>query len=125
MSVEQRLHDAFTDLEAMLNEGRGVADAVKECAGEYGFQPDVLKMRAERAFGDLASLRVRNVDRAARAEKEHLAETAIDLFLVDKPEENFPTWFENRVGRPPTSVESKDFGDRYIQHLLRNLKFEI
>mgnify|MGYP001063866046 CR=1 FL=1 len=125
MSVEERLRNALADMEAMLNEGQSAEDAVVACAAEYGFKKDALRMRATRFLGDLTSLRARNLERADRLSKEHLAETAIDTFLVEEPESTFPDWFEKRVGRPPSKIESEEFGLRYLKHLTRNISFEL
>jgi hypothetical protein len=125
MSVEQRMNDALSDLEAMLNEGRLPEEAITACAADYGFKSTVLKLRAQNVFGDLGSVRERSLKQAQVLMREHKAEKAIDRYLTENPDANFPEWFEAEVGRPPTKAERDEFSERYMQFLVRNLHFEI
>ena len=122
---DERMRAAVADLEALLEEGRAVEDCVEQCAADHGFPPEALVKRAERILGDLSTVRTRNRERAARQAREDKAENAIDVYLYENPDRNFPDWFEDRVGRPPTKVESDQFGTRYMSHFLRNLKFDL
>jgi len=125
ISVEQRLTDALSDLEVMLNDDRPPDEAVAVCAEDYGFKSEVLKLRAQKVLGDLDSVHERSLRKAQILKREHKAERAIDLYLVENPDSNFPEWFEAEVGRAPTKAESDDFTARYMQFLVRNLHFEI
>ena len=125
MTIEQRLTDALSDLEASLNEGTPVDDALASCAADYGLKVEVLRGRAEKIFGELSSLRKRNLKKAEILAREHRAETAIERYLAEDPDANFPSWFEAEVGRAPTKIEQDESTSRYLTFLLRDLRIEI
>lgn len=114
MSVEDRMADALTDLSAMLADGTSVEEGLTVCAEEYGFSVTALKLRAEKAFGDLNVVGHEQRRSREKARQEHEEATAIDAYLCDKPKTDFPTWFEERVGRRPTKEEEQEFTLRFL-----------
>jgi hypothetical protein len=124
-SVEQRMADALSDLEAMLNDGMSPDKAILAAATEYSFKPEALNFRAQKVLGELHSVRARNVRRNEMLMREHKAETAISRYLTENPDSNFPDWFEAQVGRPATKAEHDEFTKRYMTFLVRDMRFEI
>ena len=91
MSVEERVQLALEDLEGLLTDGAGLADAIAETAGAVALKPEVLLARAERAWGDLQEVRLRLMRKASlsaavrRYEQEGL--------LFSYPPVDFGGWF--------------------------------
>ena len=125
MDIGRRVLDAITDIEGLLIEGKSVQEALSACSQDYELKTNVLEHRARKALGDLETVRDRSTHSANEIGRQHRAETAIEAYLVEKPEPNYSTWFENRVGRVPTKSESKDFNRRYAEFSLRDIRFEI
>ena len=55
MTVEERLKLALQDLEGDMHSGEDLDQSLASVALQYGFREEVLKVRAERAFGNLGS----------------------------------------------------------------------
>ncbi len=125
MAIEQQVADALSDLEAMLNGGISPAEALTLCASEYKLKPEVLESRAQRALGDLTLVRGKNLVRSKVIANEHKADTAINRYLVEKPEPSFREWFEADVGRPPTAVEQKEFTEKHTTFFFKDFRSEI
>jgi hypothetical protein len=125
MSIEQRISEALSDVEAMLCAGSLPEEAIAACADDYGFKAEVLKLRAQKALGNLGSVRERSLRQAQMLKREHKADKAVDRYLTENPGTNFPEWFEAEVGRPPTTAEHHHFTDRYMEFILKDLSFEI
>ena len=123
--IERRVPEAITDLEGLLTDGKSVDEAMSICCRDHVLSPNVLGQRARKALGDLETVRDRSRRNAKVIGQLHRAETAIEAYLIENSEINYPTWFENRVGRIPTKSEMKDFEQRYAAFLLRDIKFEI
>jgi hypothetical protein len=73
MTIEQRVLDAFDDLDGLLLDGAKVEDALIEAAMENRLRPDVLKIRAEAQFGNLDVHR-ENLRRASEWRAQELLE---------------------------------------------------
>jgi hypothetical protein len=112
--------DALSDFEGLITEGFAEDEALEVCAREYNVKVEVLAARTA-SLGDLEQLRVRNSARAKTIRLEHLTETAVDSYLANDPEQNFPEWFKNRTGRMPTKAEVEDFTIKYCRLAMSRL----
>ena len=54
MSIEERMRDAFADIDLALADASTVVSALNDIARAYGLAPEVLRARAEREFGSLS-----------------------------------------------------------------------
>jgi len=125
MSLEQRMDDALSDFAAMVTEGLPIDKALEICANEYSFPVEALKLRAEKRWGDLGSVRERNQQQAEILTSEHKVERAILRYLAEKPDVSFAAWFEVEIGRPPTKAERKEALTRRARSIANDLFSEL
>jgi Fe-S cluster assembly ATP-binding protein len=59
MSREQQVRDALVDLDCAVAAGADIDESIHEIASTNDLKPEVLRMRAEKAFGSLQSLAAR------------------------------------------------------------------
>ena len=120
-SIEQRLADAISDVEGLINEGKLPDDAVTQASSEYDLRPDVLSARAEKALGNLNRLRDKNEAKAAQTKADYVAKRAIFDFAHSDHDAEWSAWFHARVGRHPTRGETEDMLQRSMTVLLNKL----
>ena len=79
MNGNERVPDALSDFDSIIRAGRSIDEAVTEAANANDLKPEVVRARAEKAFGDLETyqtqcLRVVEVKAERRAKLQPLAE---------------------------------------------------
>lgn len=119
---DERMVAALDDLESLIAEGDSIDAAIGQAARDHDFSIEAVALRAAKKFGDLTTLKTRLEQEADNLERVRRAETAIDAYLSQQPEPPFPQWFEERVGRPPTTKEDADFTKRYLSWLIKDIK---
>ena len=125
-TIEERVADALAELEALLADGEVPEDAIPAAARMENLKPEVLRVRAERALGDLRTVKAKNDLRTARIAQQQKAKKALYEFAdTNKAYTDFPDWFEDRIGRPPTKAEAEEMERLSWESLLRKVTIEI
>ncbi|NML06533.1 hypothetical protein [Sphingomonas sp. G-3-2-10] len=82
MSIEERVSDALVDLRAALGEGAQLEGTLDELAAYYHLKPEVLRVRAERAFGDLHSVQELIAVERIASSREALLRSAFTKYRI-------------------------------------------
>lgn len=103
MITEATIQDALSDL-------RSEPEALEEIAAEYGIKPEVLRARAEKAFGSVEAIAERAakaVELAERHERERQAKVAAGIARLESQ-------FIITRDHPLRGTEFNYKGDRYM-----------
>lgn len=124
--IEERVADAISELEDLLMSGQLPEDAIPIAAKTEDLRPEVLRLRAEKALGDLQAVKAKNDLQAKRIAEQRKAKSSIYEFAeMDKVNADFPNWFEQKTGRLPTQAEIEEMERLSWEALLRKISFEI